>query len=82
VTESGDELAAIPGAVVVRAQDDLEFALRLLHRDTRADALNELELGLTEEEQRELYARLDEIAGMSFETAIGKLRDAGVMSLG
>jgi hypothetical protein len=83
VTESaGEPLASIPGALVVRAQDDLDFALRLLHRDTREDALNELDLGLTEKEQRELSARIDEIAGMSFQTAIEELRDAGVVQLG
>jgi hypothetical protein len=83
VTQSAeDPLAAIPGALVVRAQDDLEFALRLLHRDTRDDALYELDLGLTEEEHGALSARIDEVAGMSFQTAIEKLRDAGVTQLG
>jgi hypothetical protein len=83
VTRSADEpLSDIPGALVVRAQDDLEFALRLLHRDTRDEALYELDLGLTEGELGDLSARIDEVAGMSFQTAIEKLRDAGVSQLG
>jgi len=80
--EDGGYLNGIPGSVVVRAQSDTEYALRLLHQDTRADALNELGLGLTEGAMAELNATLDAIAGMSFESAIEQLRNAGIACLG
>ena len=76
------DLSDIPGAVVVRAQHDMEFAVRLLHRDTRDDALNDPRLRLTEDERRDLSARLDDIASMSFTEAMERIRDAGVLSLG
>ena len=83
MTESnGGYLDGIPGSVVVRAQSDMEYALRLLHQDTRQDALNELDMGLTEEAMVELNASLDAIAGMSFESAIQQLRNAGIACLG
>ena len=40
MTDSGEtDLGAIPFAVVVKAQNDMDFALKLLHRDTRDAAL-------------------------------------------
>jgi hypothetical protein len=75
-------LADIPGAVVVRAQHDMDFATRLLHRDTRDEALNDPSLRLTEDERTELSSRLDDIATMSFQDAMERIRDAGVLCLG
>jgi hypothetical protein len=83
MTESRDRhLADIPGSVVVRAQHDMEFATRLLHQDTREEALNDPALRLTEDERRELSSRLDEIAAMSFQDAMVRIRYAGVACLG
>ena len=84
MTESGPErhLVEIPGAVVVRAQHDMDFATRLLHRDTRDDALRDPSLRLTEDERRRLSAQLDDIANMSFQEAMERIRDAGVLFLG
>jgi hypothetical protein len=71
-----NQLVEIPGALVVRAQQDLDFAVRLLDRDTRDDALREagLEKGLREA----VSQRLDEVAQMSFQDALRNLRYAGV----
>jgi hypothetical protein len=70
-------LSDIPGSVVTKAQQDMDFALRLLHRDTREEALNDPALDLTDEQRQELYSLLDDIAGMSFQDAIQRLRDQG-----
>jgi hypothetical protein len=59
---------------VVRAQQDLAFALNLLQEGTRADALNDPSLELTDEQRAELSPILDEIASMSFQEAIQRLR--------
>jgi hypothetical protein len=78
-TEQGPGyLADIPGALVVRSQQDIAFAVKLLHRDTREEALREAELDLTEEERSQLDSRLDEIARLSFQDAIGALGNEGV----
>jgi len=83
MTESREpHLSGVPGSVVVRAQHDMDFATRLLHRDTRDDALNDPSLRLTEDERSELSARLDDIAAMSFQDAMERIRDAGVVCLG
>jgi len=83
MTESREpHLSGVPGSVVVRAQHDMDFATRLLHRDTREDALNDPALRLTEDERSELSARLDDIAAMSFQDAMERIRDAGVVCLG
>jgi hypothetical protein len=83
MTESREpHLAGVPGSVVVRAQHDMDFATRLLHRDTRDDALNDPALRLTEDERSQLSARLDDIAAMSFQDAMERIRDAGVVCLG
>jgi hypothetical protein len=74
-------LSDIPGSVVTKAQQDLDFALKLLHQDTRADALNEPDLDLTAEQRSELSSILDDIANMSFEQAIQRLRDLGNTTL-
>jgi hypothetical protein len=67
------DLSAIPGSVVLRAQEDPDFALQLLNADSREDALNDL--GLSREQLRELRPILDEVAQMSFQDAIQQLRD-------
>jgi hypothetical protein len=71
-----NQLVGIPGAVVVRAQQDLDFAVRLLDRDTRDDALRDA--GLDEGAREAVSRRLDEIAEMSFQDALQALRYAGV----
>jgi len=72
--QDGGYLAYIPGALVVRAQQDTDFAVRILNRETRADAVGEAGLAFTDE----LDARLDEIAQMSFQEAIQTLRNEDV----
>jgi hypothetical protein len=74
-------LSDIPGSVVLRAQQDADFAVRLLHRESRRDALGDDDLGLTDEQQRELFPILDEIAQLSFRDAIRMLRDQGSVVL-
>ena len=66
-------LSAIPGSVVLRAQEDPDFALQLLNADSREDALSGL--GLSDEQLRELRLILDEVARMSFQDAIQQLLD-------
>lgn len=72
-------LSDIPGSVVLRAQEDTNFAVRLLHQDTRAAALTEA--GLTDEQRSALSPILDEIASMSFQDAIQMLRDEGGVTI-
>jgi hypothetical protein len=74
---ASEYFADLPGALVVRALYDLDFALRLLHQDSRQGAIDELGLDLTDEQLSELHTRLDTIANMSFQEAIGALRSAG-----
>jgi hypothetical protein len=69
--------ANFPPALVSRAQQDVNFALRLLNRATRDRAIREAGLELTDEQRRELFARLDEVASLSFQEALKKLRDEG-----
>ncbi len=83
MTEYGDQhLPALPASVVVRAENDMDFATRLLHRDTRDEALDDPALGLTDDQRNDLSSRLDDIAGMSFQDAMEQIRDAGVVRLG
>ena len=78
VTSAGEGyLANIPGVVVVRAQQDIGFALRLLNRETRDEAFREAGLDLRDDELSRLSSLLDEIAGLSFEEILQKLRDEG-----
>jgi hypothetical protein len=70
----GGPLVNIPGVVVLRAQQDTNFAVRLLNRDSRAQALAEVGVQLTDELDR----TLDQIAQMSFQGAIEILRDEGI----
>lgn len=74
-------LSDIPGSVVLRAQEDTEFALRLLHRDSREEALSDPDLDLSDEQLRELSPILDEIASMSFQDAIQMLSDQGGVTI-
>jgi hypothetical protein len=80
--EGDRPLVDLPAVVVLRAQNDLDFGVRLLNQDTRAAALSDPALGLTEEEQSRLFSTLDDIANLSFAQAIEQLRDAGVNCLG
>jgi hypothetical protein len=70
-------LSDIPGSVVFRAQQDMDFAFRLLNAESRDEALSDPDLDLTDEQLRELSSRLAEIARMSFLDAIRMLRDQG-----
>jgi hypothetical protein len=72
-------LAAIPGELVVRAQQDMDFALRLLHQESRDDAVSEAGIELTDEQKNTLYVSLDKIANMSFQDALESLRHDGVV---
>jgi hypothetical protein len=74
MVQDGRYLASIPGELVVRAQQDSGFAIRLLQQEERRRAITELGLEWTEE----LDARLEEIAQLSFEDAIQHLRNEGV----
>jgi hypothetical protein len=71
----------IPGELVVRAQQDMDYALRLLHQETREEAIREAGLDLTEDKQNSLNASLDQIANMSFQEALEALQNVGVVYL-
>ena len=71
-------LSDIPAELVVRAQQDMNFALRLLNQATREDALREAGLELADDELGKLHAALDYIASMSFQEALQTLKDVGV----
>jgi hypothetical protein len=73
--------ANIPTALVCQAQEDMNFALRLLHRESREEALREVGLDLTDDQRSTLYTRLDEVANMSLQEALEKTRDEGWQSL-
>jgi hypothetical protein len=66
-------LSAIPGSVVLKAQEDPDFALQLLDTATREDALRDL--GLSDEQIQDLVPILDEVAKLSLQEAIQQLRD-------
>lgn len=67
------DLSAIPGSVVLKAQEDPEFALALLNTGMREEALSDL--GLSDEQITELLPILDDVAGLSFQQAIQQLQD-------
>ena len=71
-------LSDIPAELVVRAQQDMNFALRLLNQATREDALREAGLELTDDELGKLHAALDYIASMSFQDVLQALKNVGV----
>jgi hypothetical protein len=72
-------LSDIPWSVVLKAQEDPDFALRLLDTATREEALSGL--GLSEEQLGDLRPILDEVARMSFQEAIQTLRDQAGVSI-
>jgi hypothetical protein len=74
-------LSDIPGSLVLRAQEDTDFALRLLHRDSREEALSDPALDLSDDQLRVLTPILDEIANLSFQEAIQMIRDQGGVSI-
>ncbi|MGY1603661.1 hypothetical protein [Geodermatophilus sp. SYSU D00815] len=74
--------ARLPAGLLARAESDRDFALALLHEETRAGALADPELGLPVAEQRELFPVLGRIAQLSFEDAVEQIRDASVVDLG
>jgi hypothetical protein len=71
-------LADIPSELVVRAQQSMDYALRLLDRERRQEAIDEAELSLTDEQLAKLHAALDFIASMSFQDVLQALKDVGV----
>ena len=73
-----DYLADIPSELVVRAQQDMEYGIRLLDRDRRKAAIAEAQLSLTDEQQDKLDVALDYIADMSFQKVLQALKDIGV----
>jgi len=58
---------------VLKAQEDPDFALRLLDTASRQEALTGL--GLSEEQLQDLLPILDDVAQLSFQEAIQQLRD-------
>jgi hypothetical protein len=58
---------------VLKAQEDPDFALRLLDTARRQEALTGL--GLSEEQLQDLLPILDEVAKLSLQEAIQQLRD-------
>jgi hypothetical protein len=74
-------LSDIPAELVVRAQQDTDFAVRLLNRETREYALGEAGLDLTEDELGRLHAALDYIARMSFQDVLQALKNVGATNM-
>jgi hypothetical protein len=74
-------LSYIPDDLVAKAQQDMDFALRLLNRETREYAIQEAGLVLAEDELGRLHETLDQIAGMSFQEAVQTLKDVGVRGM-
>jgi hypothetical protein len=75
MSQGGGSSINIPAALVSRAQEDINFALRLLHRESRDEAIREAGVDLTDDQRSELYALLDEVANMSFQEALERIRD-------
>jgi hypothetical protein len=75
------DLSAIPWSVVIRAQEDPDFALRLLDTATREEAHSDPDLGLSEAQLGDLLPVLDEVAQLSFQDAIQQLRDQAGVSI-
>jgi hypothetical protein len=73
-----DYLADIPGELVVRAQQDMDYAIRLLDSQRRQEAIAEAELSLSEEQLAKLNDALDSIAQMSFQDVLQALKDLSV----
>jgi hypothetical protein len=73
-----DYLADIPGELVIRAQQDMDYAIRLLDSERRQEAIAEAELSLSEEQQAKLNNALDSIAQMSFQDVLQALKDLSV----
>lgn len=72
-------LSDIPGSVVLRAQEDADFALRLLHPESRQEALSHPDLDLSDEQMQEISPILDQIAELSFHDAVEMLwRQGGI----
>lgn len=63
-------IQGLPNELLERAKDDFEFAARLLHVETRKDALGEVGL----ESDYDLDQRLSEFANMSLREALGNFR--------
>ena len=82
-TEPMDDgyLSDIPAELVIRAQQDTDFAFRLLNRDTRDAALGEAGLGITGDELGKLHEALDYIASMSFQDVLQALKNAGATNM-
>jgi len=74
MTLSGWDPSSLPPDLVARVQQDPDFGLRLLHRESRDALLRETVPDLTEDQLGELSSRLDEIASMSFQDALEYLR--------
>jgi len=73
-----DYLADIPGELVIRAQQDMDYAIRLLDSERRQEAIAEAELSLSEEQLAKLNNALDSIAQMSFQDVLQALNDLSV----
>lgn len=78
MSQGGGSSINIPAVLVSQAQEDINFALRLLHRESRDEAIREVGVDLTDDQRSELYALLDEAANMSFQEALERIRDEGL----
>lgn len=75
MSEGPEYFANIQEELVRRARGDLDFTLRLLHRESREDAIREVHPKLSGNQLSELHARLDDVANMSFQDALERFRD-------
>ena len=78
---SSMDFPGIPAALVSGAQKDINFGLSLLHRESREETIRNAGLDLTDDQRSALDARLDEVANMSFQEALDKLREGGWRAL-
>ena len=78
MTSGEGRVPGIPPELVERAQNDTDYAFRLLSRESREEALREAGLDLSDDERSALNSRLDEIADLSFQEALAQLRRIGI----
>lgn len=85
MSQEDESTIIIPEPLVNRAKEDPNFALRLLLPESRDEAIREAGQDLTDDQRREhgldlsqrreLSARLDEVATMSVQEAVKRVRD-------
>ena len=75
MSEGTEYFANILEELVRRARGDLDFTLRLLHQESREQAIREVHPNLSGDQMSELDAYLDGVANMSFQEALERFRD-------